>query len=79
VAGAPSGECLDTALETLRKIGTEEQIALTEKLFSGKIESVAEKEKYYDLPGFLVPNSHREISPVVKLLPCVSLNSFGVL
>jgi proline iminopeptidase len=49
VAGAPSGECFDTALETLRKIGTEEQIALTEKLFAGKIESVDEKEKFYSI------------------------------
>lgn len=49
VAGAPSGKCFDTALETLRNIGTHEQITLTEKLFAGKIESVEEKEKYYSI------------------------------
>ena len=47
IAGAPSGECFDTALDTLRAIGTKEQIAITEKLFAGKIESSEEKEMYY--------------------------------
>ena len=49
LSGAASGKCFDTALETLKNIGTTEQIRLTEKLFSGKIESTEEKEKYYSI------------------------------
>lgn len=86
IAGAPSGECFDTALETLRKIGTEEQIALTEKLFSGQIESIEEKEKYYSIMKniYLGKNKEKVISdkkniPTVgKKLPYfLELSNFG--
>jgi proline iminopeptidase len=72
VAGAPSGECFDTALETLRKIGTEEQIALTEKLFAGKIESVEEKEKYYSIMrNIYLAKNKEEITSDIKNMPTI--------
>ncbi len=87
VAGAPSGECFDTALETLRKIGTQEQISLTEKLFAGKIESVEEKEKYYSIMRdiYLAKNKEgdgvsdkKNIPTVGKRLPYfLELSNFG--
>ncbi len=86
VAGAPSGECFDTALETLRKIGTEEQIALTEKLFAGKIESVEEKEKYYSIMRNIylakskedMVSDRKNIPTIGKKLPYfLELSNFG--
>jgi proline iminopeptidase len=86
VAGAPSGECFDTALETLRKIGTEEQIELTEKLFAGKIESVEEKEKYYSIMRniYLAKSKEemvcdkKDIPTIGKKLPYfLELSNFG--
>lgn len=86
VAGAPSGECFDIALETLRKIGTEEQILLTEKLFAGKIESVEEKEKYYSIMRDIYLAKSKEhgvsdkknIPTVGKRLPYfLELSNFG--
>lgn len=86
VAGAPSGECFDTALETLRTIGTDEQIALTEKLFAGKIESVEEKEKYYSIMRNIYLGKNKEeitldkknIPTLGKKLPYfLELSNFG--
>jgi proline iminopeptidase len=86
IAGAPSGECFDTALETLKKIGTKEQIALTGKLFAGKIESVQEKEKYYSIMRniYLAKSkedmiSDKNIIPTIgkKLPHFLELSNFG--
>lgn len=76
VAGAPSGECFDTALETLRTIGTEEQIALTEKLFAGKIKCVEEKEKYYYIMrNIYLGKSKNEIASSSKNIPTIRKKS----
>jgi proline iminopeptidase len=84
VAGAASGECFDTALETLRKIGNEEQITLTKKLFAGKIESLEEKEKYYSIMQNIylaeenIINDRRSIPTLGKKLPYfLELSNFG--
>lgn len=76
VAGAPSGECFDTALETLRIIGTEEQIALTKKLFEGKIKSIEEKEKYYSIMGNIyLAKSKDEMASSDKNIPTTGKKS----
>ncbi len=49
VAGAPSFKCYETALDNLRKIGTEEQVALTQKLFAGEITTQEEHQRYYTI------------------------------
>jgi proline iminopeptidase len=86
VAGAPSGECFDTAIETLKRIGTEEQIALTKKSFAGKIESLEEKEKYYSIMRniYLAKNKNEilpeknDIPTIRKKLPYfLELSNFG--
>lgn len=86
VAGAPSGDCMVTALEALKKIGTEEQIALTTKLFAGKIESAEEKEKYYSIMQNIylakrnedVASDKNNIPTIGKKLPYfLELSNFG--
>lgn len=86
VAGAPSGKCFDTALETLKKIGTNEQITLTEKLFEGRITSIEEKEKYYTIMQniYLAKSAEEfalnkvDIPTVKKKLPYfLELSNFG--
>ncbi len=86
VAGAPSGDCFNTALETLKKIGTEEQVALTEKSFAGKIESIQEKERYYSIMRniYLAKNKEdmkvdqKNIPTIGKKLPYfLELSNFG--
>jgi proline iminopeptidase len=85
VAGAPSGECFDNALETLKKIGTKEQIALTKKLFSGKIKSAQEKENYYFIMRniYLAKNkdehgADEDKLPTIRKLPYfLELSNFG--
>lgn len=49
IAGAPSGQFIQTAMKKLETIGTEEQIKLGRKLFSGKIESIQELEHFYSI------------------------------
>lgn len=85
VAGAPSSECFEVALETLRKIGTEEQILITEKLFAGKIESIEEMERYYFVMRNIYLAKRKEdvvgeksIPTIAKKIPYfIELSSFG--
>lgn len=86
VAGAPSGECYETALETLAKVGSSEQLALTKKLFSGQIKTREEHERYYSIMRNIYLGkfgSNDEISPSVlptieKRIPYfIELNNFG--
>jgi proline iminopeptidase len=86
VAGAASGQCFNTALETIRKIGTEEQVVLTKRLFDGTVESVEEKERYYSMmqniylakETDLDSKNKKAIPTIGKQLPCfLELSNFG--
>ena len=86
VAGAPSGDCYDTALKKLKKVGTPEQIALTEKLFLGEIKTREEHEKYYSIMrniylgkfGSDYVDLSKELPTVEKKIPYfLQLNNFG--
>lgn len=69
IAGAPSGQFIQTAMKKLEAIGTDEQIKLGRKLLSGKIESIQELENFYSimLPIYLgKPNNPMPVNDSSK-------------
>lgn len=65
ISGSPSFRFIDKAMTNVRRLGTEEQIALAEKLFSGQFNNYEEFTEYYiKMAPLYIHNYQPKLKPV---------------